>query len=83
MDAQKIRHAVASEAPEPLRDSLDDAVTAADYALARIGSENAGLLVAALSAGWMTPREYETLKPLAVAVAYISGEPFPTHRGAA
>jgi hypothetical protein len=64
-------------------DSLDQALAAADYALARIGTQHAGLLVSALSAGWMTPDEYDVLKPLAVAVAYLSGEPYPEHRRSA
>lgn len=84
-EVEQIKEAVERQSayfpPEPLSGNLDEAVTAADHALARIGSENAGLLVAALSAGWMTPAEYETLKPLAVAVAYIGGVAYPEHRG--
>jgi len=73
----------AAQPPAPLTGALDGAVAAADYALARIGTENAALLVGALSAGWLTPAEYEVLKPLAVAVAYIGGVAYPEHRGEA
>lgn len=66
--------------PAPLTDTLDNALTAADFALARIGAEHAGLLVNALSAGWLTRDEYAALEPLAVAVAYLSETPLPQHR---
>lgn len=42
------------EVPAPLTGTLDNAVTAADFAVSRIGRKNAGLLVTALSAEWMT-----------------------------
>ena len=79
---QAVREAVAShDVPAPLTDSLDDAVAAADYALARIGSDNAQLLAASLSAGWLTDDEYEILRPLAIAVSWIAGLDTPQHRG--
>lgn len=84
ISVKAIREAVerssTSKPPAPLSGNLDQAVSAADYALARIGTENASLLICALSAGWLTHAEYEVLRPLAVAVAYIAGEPYPTHR---
>ena len=50
-----------------------EALTAADYVLAAIGPDNAGLLVAALTAGWLTPEEAERLRPLAAGIAYLGG----------
>ncbi len=71
----------AQPVPKSLSGEGDKAITAADYALTRIGIENAKLLVLALSADWLTPREYETLKPLAVAAAYLSGVSYPQPEG--
>jgi hypothetical protein len=63
------------KSPNP--DPLDPATTAADYALAALGLERAPLLVAALTAGWMSDDERAALRPLAVGVAYLAGLPYP------
>jgi hypothetical protein len=58
-------------------DPLDPATTAADYAIAALGVERAPLLVAALTAGWLSSEERDALRPLAVGVAYLAGLPYP------
>jgi hypothetical protein len=65
--------AAAAENPDP----LDPATIAADHAIVAVGRENASTLVAALTAGWMTAEERAALRPLAVAVAYLAGLPYP------
>lgn len=52
---------------------LDPATWAADYVLAALGIERAALLVAALTAGWLSDDERAALRPLAAAVAYLAG----------
>jgi len=64
-----------TRAPNP--DPLDPATTAADYAIAAIGVERAPLLVAALTAGWLSAEERAALRGLAVGVAYLAGLPYP------
>lgn len=61
----------------PNPDPLDPTTIAADYVLAALGREHAALVIGALSAGWLTAEEHATLRPLAVAVAYLAGEPYP------
>jgi hypothetical protein len=62
-------------APNP--DPFDSATIAADYAIVAVGVDNAHLLVAALTAGWLVEEERKALWPLAVAVAYLAGLPYP------
>jgi len=54
-------------------DDLHPALTAADYVVSVIGRKNAKLFVLALTAGWLTPDEATTLRPLAAGVAYLAG----------
>lgn len=71
----------APHVPAEKVDPFDPAIIAADYVLAAIREPEARkLVVLALSAGWLTPAEFEQLKPLANAVAYLAGLPAPTHR---
>lgn len=60
--------------------SLHPAMTAADYLLAAIGVKNAPLAVSALSAGWLTYDEAETLRPVADCVSWLADIDPPIHR---
>ena len=60
---------------------LAPVTVAADYVIAAVGRDTAEVIVKALSAGWLTREEFETVKPLAAAVAELAGVAPPLHRG--
>ncbi len=61
--------------------SLNPAVTAADYLIAALGMDGAKLALWALRADWLLDREAKQLEPLAAALAYLLNEECPKHCG--
>jgi hypothetical protein len=81
-DAEAARFAGEVTAPEDPEDAAALVRASARLVHAALGSQGAFLACMALCAGWLTPAEAATLRPLAAELGRQLGEDLPPHRGA-